>query len=96
MTVEGATYAPPRLVYEGYVLLLYVDIGGPRKLEALLPRSDSEIVTVGKKENNETHRRGLGSYKKSRSNSRCGESMVLQRLQCSIGGKETGRYWDIG
>jgi hypothetical protein len=66
MAVEGATYAPC-LVYEGYVLLLYVDIGGPRKLEALLPRSDSAIVS-------------------------CGESMMLQRLQCTIGGKEMGRY----
>lgn len=50
MTVEGAAYEPWNcLGYddEGYVL--YVDIGpGPRKLEALLPMSDSEIVTVSR------------------------------------------------
>ncbi len=55
MMVDGAPYEPAnregnRLGYEGYEL--YVDIGPPRKLEALLPKpmSDSEIVTVGKRE----------------------------------------------
>ena len=59
MTVEGAAYDPwYRLGVEGYVL--YVDIG-PRKLEALLPKSESEIVlvTVGKRGYGRTHSRGL-------------------------------------
>ena len=97
MTVEGAAYEPWNCLggydEEGYVL--YVDIGpGPRKLEALLPMSDSEIVTVSREgERIRYAGRGSNIYTESRSR------LTLWRvhgtskgLRCWNGGKGSGRY----